>query len=73
MNLNRNLAIIAVVLLIASIWTYQSSIARTDRFERGQRFLPNFFPFRNQSFNFGQPCFGLGDLALLGLLFFFQG
>lgn len=44
MKLNRNLAIIAVVLFAASIWLYQSSIARVDRFERGQRLLPNFNP-----------------------------
>jgi len=44
MKLNRNLAILAVGLLVASIWTYQASIARSDRFERGRSFLPNFNP-----------------------------
>ena len=44
MNLNRNLTIIAVVLLVASVWVYQSGIARADRFERGQRFLPSLNP-----------------------------
>jgi len=44
MNLNRNLTIIAIVLLIASVWTYQSSVARADRFERGQRLLPSLNP-----------------------------
>jgi hypothetical protein len=44
MKLNRNLTIIAVALFLASIWSYQSSISRADRFERGQRFLPNLNP-----------------------------
>ncbi len=44
MNLNRNLTIIAIVLLVASVWCYQSSLARADRFERGQRFLPSLNP-----------------------------
>ena len=44
MRLNRNLALIAVVLLLASVWSYRSSISRADRFERGQRFLPNLNP-----------------------------
>jgi hypothetical protein len=44
MKLNRTLAIIALVLLAASIWTYRSSLVRADRFERGQRFLPNLNP-----------------------------
>lgn len=44
MNLNRNLIIIAVVLLVASVWVYQSGIARAERFERGQRFLPSLNP-----------------------------
>jgi len=44
MNLNRNLTIIAIVLLAASIWSYQSSTARAERFERGQRFLPSLNP-----------------------------
>lgn len=44
MNLNRNLTIIAIVLLVASVWSYQSSLARADRFERGQRFLPSLNP-----------------------------
>lgn len=44
MRINRNLAVLTVVLLAASIWTYQSSIARSDRFQKGQRLLPNFNP-----------------------------
>ena len=44
MKLNRNLAVIAIVLLAASVWTYQSSVARADRFERGRRLLPNLNP-----------------------------
>ena len=44
MKLNRNLAIVALLLLAASIWAYQSSLGRSDRFERGQRLLPNLNP-----------------------------
>jgi hypothetical protein len=44
MNLNRNLLIITVALLAASIWVYQSSTGGADRFERGRRLLPNFNP-----------------------------
>ncbi|MEX1312143.1 MAG: DUF4340 domain-containing protein [Candidatus Sulfomarinibacteraceae bacterium] len=44
MKLNRNLAVIAALLLVASIWTYQSGTARADRFQRGQLLLPNLNP-----------------------------
>ncbi|MGD8440566.1 MAG: DUF4340 domain-containing protein [Holophagae bacterium] len=44
MKLNRNLAIVALLLLAASIWAYRSSLGPTDRFERGQRLLPNLNP-----------------------------
>jgi len=44
MKLNRNLAIVALVLLIASVWTYRSGISRADRFQRGQRLLANLNP-----------------------------
>jgi hypothetical protein len=44
MKLNRNLAVITVVLLAASIWIYQAGSARVDRFERGRRFLPSLNP-----------------------------
>jgi len=44
MKLNRTLAIIAVVLLAASIWTYRSSVVGADRFERGRRLLPSLNP-----------------------------
>ncbi len=44
MKLNRTLAIIAVVLLAASVWTYRSSLVRADRFERGRRLLPSLNP-----------------------------
>ncbi len=44
MKLNRNLTIIAILLLAASIWTYQSTLGGSDRFERGQRLLPSLNP-----------------------------
>ena len=44
MKLNRNLAVIAALLLVASIWTYQAGSARADRFQRGQLLLPNLNP-----------------------------
>jgi hypothetical protein len=44
MKINRTLAVIAALLLAASIWTYLSGAARTDRFQRGQLLLPNLNP-----------------------------
>ena len=44
MKLNRNLAVITIVLLAASIWIYQAGSARVDRFERGRPFLPGLNP-----------------------------
>jgi len=44
MKVNRNLAIIAIVLLILSAWAYRSGRARAERFERGQPFLANLNP-----------------------------
>ena len=44
MKLNRTLAIVAVVLLAASIWTYRSSLVGAGHFERGRRFLPSLNP-----------------------------
>lgn len=44
MKLNQRLAIVAGALLVASVWTYQASVSRSQRFERGQRFLPNLNP-----------------------------
>jgi hypothetical protein len=44
MKLNRNLVIAAALLLVASIWTYQASTARTEGFERGRKLLPNLNP-----------------------------
>jgi hypothetical protein len=43
-KLNRNLLIIASVLLVLSAWTYRQSVWRADRFQRGQVFLPNMNP-----------------------------
>ncbi len=42
--LNRNLLIAAVVLLALSAFSYHNSIQRAERFERGQKFLPNLNP-----------------------------
>jgi hypothetical protein len=44
MKFNRNLAVIALVLLVLSIWTYRSSVSTSERFERGQSFLANLNP-----------------------------
>jgi hypothetical protein len=44
MKLNRNLAVIAALLLVASIWSYQAGKAGADRFQRGQLLLPNLNP-----------------------------
>ena len=42
--LNRNLLIAAVVLLALSAFSYHNSMQRAERFERGQKFLPNLNP-----------------------------
>jgi hypothetical protein len=44
MKANRILATVAVVLLVLSVWVYHHSVTRAERFERGQRFLPNLNP-----------------------------
>lgn len=44
MNTNLRLALVAVLLLAASIWTYSASVSRGERFQRGQRLLPNLVP-----------------------------
>lgn len=44
MKVNRNLAVIAALLLAASIWSYVSGNADAERFRRGQLLLPNFNP-----------------------------
>ncbi|MDX1382539.1 MAG: DUF4340 domain-containing protein [Thermoanaerobaculia bacterium] len=44
MTLNARLAALAVVLLAGSVWAYSSSVARGERFQRGQRLLPNLVP-----------------------------
>ena len=44
MNVNRKLAVVAIVLLILSVWAYRSSLVRAERFERGQPFLANLNP-----------------------------
>ena len=41
---NRTLAIAAVVLMAISIWSYRNSVTRAERFERGQKFLPQLNP-----------------------------
>ena len=44
MKTNPTLAALAVVLLAGSVWAYTSSASRGDRFQRGQRLLPNLIP-----------------------------
>ncbi len=44
MTLNRNLAIVALLLLVASVWTYRTGSSGSDSFERGRRLLPNLNP-----------------------------
>ena len=44
MKVNRTLAIVAFVLLVASVWAYRHDMTRAERFERGQSFLPNLNP-----------------------------
>jgi hypothetical protein len=44
MNTNAKLSVVAVALLAGSLWIYTSSESRADRFQRGQRFLPNLSP-----------------------------
>ena len=41
---NRNLMILAVVLVALSFWAYRNSVGRADRFQRGQAFLSNLNP-----------------------------
>ena len=41
---NQILLIAASALLLLSAWTYQNSVKRAERFERGQKFLPNLNP-----------------------------
>lgn len=44
MKTNQTLGIAFVVLLCLSGWTYYDSVTRAERFERGQKFLPNLNP-----------------------------
>jgi len=44
MKTNRNLAILTIVLCVISVISYRSSITQAERFERGQKFLPNLNP-----------------------------
>ena len=44
MQTNATLAALAVVLLAGSVWAYTSSVSEGDRFQRGQRLLPNLIP-----------------------------
>lgn len=43
-NVNSRLALGATVLLVLSVLVYWNSVARADRFERGQKFLSNLNP-----------------------------
>ena len=40
-QLNRRLVVAALALLALSIFSYWNSVSRAERFERGQKFLPN--------------------------------
>ncbi|MEE2778785.1 MAG: DUF4340 domain-containing protein, partial [Acidobacteriota bacterium] len=44
MQLNTKLAALVALLLAGSIFAYASSTSRGDRFQRGQRLLPNLIP-----------------------------
>ena len=44
MKTNAKLAALAIVLLAGSVWAYTNSTSQGDRFQRGQRFLPNLIP-----------------------------
>jgi hypothetical protein len=44
MKTNRILAILAAVLFLLSFLSYRDSVTRAERFERGQKFLPNLNP-----------------------------
>ena len=41
---NRRLAVAAAVVLALSVFSYWNSVSRAERFERGQKFLPNLNP-----------------------------
>ena len=41
---NSTLGIITVILLVLSIFSYRQSVTRAERFERGQKFLPQLNP-----------------------------
>jgi len=43
-RINAVLAVIAAALFLLSIFTYRGSVERAERFERGQKFLPNLNP-----------------------------
>lgn len=43
-KLNQILAVVVAVLFAVSILTYWNSVTRAERFERGQKFLPNLNP-----------------------------
>lgn len=43
-KVNLGLSVVALALLVASVALYRSGLAQGERFERGQRFLPNLNP-----------------------------
>ncbi len=43
-KLNQRLSGVAVLLLALSVFSYWNSVSRAERFEQGQRFLPNLNP-----------------------------
>lgn len=44
MSLNAKLILVALVLLVGSLFTYRQSVTRAERFERGQKFLSQLNP-----------------------------
>jgi len=44
MKINKILGVVAAVLLVISALSYRESVTRAERFERGQKFLPNLNP-----------------------------
>lgn len=44
MKINRMLILVAAALFLLSFLSYRNSVERADRFERGQKFLPNLNP-----------------------------
>lgn len=44
MRTNTKLALVALLLLVGSVWAYTDSVSRGERFQSGQKLLPNLNP-----------------------------